>query len=133
VAVSPRPGCLNLLFRAFLVLVALVLGVLAWDTWQLRTLRPPADATFDGFLNAGRSPLRLHLDTAADRLYWVAPPVKTVAPYSEWPLYEFDRSGRLVNWTPDFGNFKGMMQDTKMDLRGMPASMDEARAWLRKK
>jgi hypothetical protein len=116
-----------------LLLVALLLGLLAWDVWELRALRPPPpeDASFEGFLKAGRRPTSLTLDVAGERLYWTALSARTVAPYSNTPVYEFDRSGRLLNWVPsgDFG--KGMMADVPVRKRGSAATVEEARAWLR--
>ena len=119
------------LFVVLLLLVAAVVGVLAWDVRQLRELRPPDDRTFDGFVRAGRQGT-LHLDGAADRLYWTAPPRATVVKYSDH-VYEFDRSGRLINWTPGADEQKGMILDRPVRKSGKPATMDEARAWLRAK
>ena len=130
---SPAPrrgGCLRLLFRGALILVALFLGGLGWDVWQLRSLRPPQDSSFEGFLSDGRKGA-LMIDAAADRLYWVAPPARTIVRSSEPPVYEFNRAGALVNWTP--GNEKGMILDAPIRRRGTPATVDEARAWLRRR
>ncbi len=129
---SRRPGCLRLLFLAILALVAIALGILAWDVWQLRALAPPAEATFEGFLEAGRRPEGLCIDAAGERLYWEAPRARTFTRNSKFPLYEFDRRGRLINWTPDCGNSNGMIQDTAMKVRGTPTGLQEARAWLRR-
>ncbi len=122
-----RPGCLRRLFRGFLILLALGLGVLAWDVWQLRGLRPPDERTFEGFVRAGRQGT-LHLDREGGRLYWIAPPARTVVRFSDPPTYVFDRSGRLIEWTP--GPEKGMLQSTPVRARGTPATVEEARAWL---
>lgn len=130
--ISPAPrraGCLRLLFRGALVLVALFLGGLAWDVRQLRALRPPQDSSFDGFVRDGRKGT-LTIDSSGERLYWVAPWAKTIARSSEPPVYEFDRRGALVNWTP--GDEKGMILDAPIRRRGTPATVDEARAWLRR-
>ena len=129
VAPAPRrTGCLRLLFRGFLILVALGLGALAWDVWQLRGLQPPDDRTFEGFVRAGR-PGFLRIDREGDRLYWIVPPAKTIVRFSEPPVYEFNRAGRLVNWTP--GPEKGMILDTPIRSRGASATVEEARSWLR--
>ena len=128
-----RAGCLRQIFRAVLFLAALLLGVLAWDVWQLRALRPPENATFEGFLADGRSRLALTLDKGGGRLYWTAPPRPTVARTSEQPVYEFDRTGRLINWTPSIRDLKGMLLDEKVQVRGESATVDDARAWLRAK
>ena len=128
VAPAPRrPGCLRRLFRGLLVLLALGLGALAWDVWQLRGLRPPDDRSFEGFVRAGRQGT-FRVDREGGRVYWIAPPARTVVRFSEPPAYEFDRTGILVNWTP--GPEKGMILDTPVRVRGTPATLDEARTWL---
>ena len=127
-----RSGCLKLLARGLLLLVALILGVLGWDVVQLRRLRPPDDRTFEGFLRNDRQGSLL-IDHSGDRLYWIAPAARTVVRVAEPPVYEFDRSGRLVNWTPGTGDQKGMISDTPVQRRGAPATVEEARAWLRPK
>jgi hypothetical protein len=119
------------LFRIFLLLIAVAFGALAWDIWQLRALRPPDDRTFDGFVRAGRQGT-LQIDDAANRLYWTAPPRRTVVPYADH-VYEFDRQGLLVNWTPGAEEQKGMLLDRPVRRNGKPASVDEARSWLRAK
>lgn len=124
-----RPGCFRLVFRLLLILVAAVLGILAWDVWQLRTLRPPEDRTFGGFVRDGREGSFL-IDEDVGRLYWIAPSPPTVVPYPQPPVYAFDRAGRLVDWTPGTGDLKGMMQDRPVRRRGTPATREEARAWL---
>jgi hypothetical protein len=123
-----RAGPLRILVRLFLGLAAAALGVLAWDVWQLRTLRPPLDNTFEGFVRAGRNG-GLKLDAAGRRIYWVAPAPRTVVKYTEPPVYEFAPSGELLNWDP--GNGEGMMNRTAVRPRGAPATLDEARAWMR--
>ena len=125
-----RPGCLRLLVRGFLLLAALALGVVAWDVWQLRGLRPPDDRSFEGFVRAGRQGT-FTLDRDGGRLYWTVAPAKTVVRYSEPPMYEFDRSGQLVNWTP--GPEKGMILDVPIRIRGTTATLEEARTWMRSK
>jgi hypothetical protein len=115
------------LFRAFLVLVALAIGALAWDVWQLRALRPPEDRSFEGFVRAGRQGSLL-IDAPHRRLYWVTS-MKTILPYSEPAVYEFDRSGALVNWSP--GTSEGMILDAPVRRSGAPATLGEARAWLK--
>jgi hypothetical protein len=117
------------LLRALLVLVAVALSVLAWDVWQLRRLRPPEDPTFEGFLRDGRVGSLL-LDSSGQRLYWMTS-ARTVVQYSEPVVYEFGRSGALLNWTPGTGDFKGMILDAPVQRRGTPATVNEARAWLR--
>ncbi len=129
---APRPrraGCLRILFRAFLLVVALALGALAWDVWQLRALRPPEDRSFEGFVRSGRKGTFL-IDEAAGRLYWVAPPTPTVVPCHEPPVYEFDRSGALVDWTPGTADRKGMILERPVTRSGSPATLVEARRWL---
>jgi hypothetical protein len=129
VAPAPRrPGCLKLVVRGILLLVALGLGALAWDVWQLRGLQPPDDRSFEGFVRAGRQG-SLRIDREGGRLYWTAPPARTVVRFSEPPVYEFDRSGQLVNWTP--GPEKGMIQDVPVRVRGAAATTDDARTWMR--
>jgi hypothetical protein len=119
-------------FLAFvLVLVLGVLGVLAWDVGQLRALRPPDDPTFEGFVRDGRQGTLL-LDGAGDRLYWTAPPRKTIVSYSDH-VYEFDGSGHLVNWTPGTDELKGMMLDRPVRKSGKPVTVEAARAWIRRK
>jgi hypothetical protein len=105
--------------------------MLAWDVWQLRGLRPPDDRSFEGFLRAGRQG-SLFIDREGDRLYWTAPYARTVVPRSEAPTYEFDRSGRLMNWVPNGDSDKGMLLDAPVHRRGAPATIDEARAWIRR-
>lgn len=126
-----RPGCFKLSAWGLLVLFLVVFGGLAWDVWQLRALRPPGDRTFDGFIRAGREGTLL-IDSAGDRLYWSARQ-KTIARYSEPVVYEFGRSGALLNWTPGTDDLKGMLLDAPVRRRGAPASVEEARAWLRPK
>ena len=118
--------------RLLLVLLVVLLilgGGLTWDVLQLRALRPPEDRTFEGFLRAGRNG-SLQLDPAGGRLYWIAPPRRTFVKYSDH-VYEFDRSGRLVNWTPGAEEQKGMILDQPVRRSGKPATMDDARAWMR--
>jgi hypothetical protein len=122
---------LRLLFRACLVAVVLVVGAIAWDVWQLRSLRPPDDRSFEGFVRAGRQGV-LVLDKEGERLYWVAPLVRTIVPRSQPPAYEFDRSGRLLNWAPGGVSNTGMLLETPVQPRGVPATTQEARAWLRR-
>jgi len=116
-------------FQVLLVLAAVALGALAWDVVQLRRLRPPDDRTFEGFVRDGRRGSLL-IDRGADRLYWTAPPHRTIARYSDH-VYEFDRSGQLVNWTPGADELKGMILDRPVRRSGQPATVDEARAWMR--
>jgi hypothetical protein len=116
--------------RTFLVLALAAFAALAWDVWQLKALRPPADPTFDGFLRAGRKGSLL-IDAAGGRLYWVAGPPKTLMPYPEPVVYEFGPAGTLLNWTPGTGDFKGMMLDAPVRRKGTAATVEEARAWLR--
>lgn len=123
-----RSGFLRFLIRAFLVLAAAAMGVLAWDVWQLRLLRPPVDDRFEGFVSAGRTG-SLSLDAPGGRLYWSAPPVRTVMRYSGHPIFEFERTGRLVNWTPG-GDVKGMKVDVPVVARGTPVTLEGARAWM---
>ncbi len=128
-AARPGAGCLRRLFQGFLLLVMLVLGTLAWDVWQLRALRPPDDRTFEGFVREGR---RGTFRIEAERLYWTAPPAKTLIPYPDPPVYEFDRSGALVNWTPGTQGHMGMILEVPVRPRGKAAGLDEARAWLKR-
>ena len=116
---------------ALLIVILAVLAALAWDVAQLRALRPPDDRTFDGFVRDGRQGT-LFLDAAADRLYWTAPPRRTFVKYSDH-LYEFDRTGQLVNWTPGADEQKGMILDRPVRRSGRPATVEEARAWLKRK
>ncbi len=102
--------------------------MLAWDVGQLRGLRPPDDRSFEGFVRAGRAGT-FRIDRDGGRVYWIAPPARTVVRFSEPPAYEFDRTGRLLNWTP--GPEKGMILDTPVHVHGTSATLDEARAWLR--
>lgn len=118
------------LFRAFLVAALVVFAVLAWDVWQLRTLRPPEDRSFEGFLRSGRTGSFL-IDATADRLYWIATSPSTVIRSPEPPVYAFNRSGQLIDWTPGTADQKGMMSDTPVRRTGKPADLSEARAWFR--
>jgi hypothetical protein len=128
---SPRPGPFRILIRIFLLLAAVAMGILAWDVWQLRLLRPPVDDRFEAFVAAGRTG-SLSLDAPNERLYWSAPPVRTVMRYSGQPLFVFDRAGNLVNWTPG-GNVKGMKIDVPLSVRGIPVTLEDARAWMAEK
>jgi hypothetical protein len=122
-----KTGCVGKVFRGVLLLVALVLGALAWDVWQIRALRPPEDRTFEGFVRSGRQGV-LMID--GDRLYSIAPHPKTVLPYPDPPVYEFNRSGELVNWTPGTREQKGMISETPVRPNGALASLEQVRAWL---
>ncbi len=117
-------------FRSFLVLVALLLGVLAWDVWQIRGLRPPDDSTFEGFIRSGRTGSLL-LDEDGKRIYLVSPPAKTIVRSAEPPVYEFDGRGMLLNWTPGTQNQKGMMIDVPICPQGRPSNVENARTWIR--
>ena len=108
-------------------MVALALGALAWDVWQLRRLQPPEDRTFEGFVRAGR-PGSILIDAPHRRLYWVTA-MRTIVPYAEPAVYEFDRSGALLNWSP--GTSEGMILDEPVRRSGKSATLEEARAWLR--
>lgn len=119
------------LFVALLVVILATLGALGWDVLQLRALRPPEDRTFDGFVREGRQGALL-LDGPGDRLYWTAPPRRTFVKYSDH-VYEFDRSGRLINWTPGPDGQMGMILDRPVRRNGTPATREEARAWFRRK
>jgi len=121
---------MRIVVRTFLVLALAAFAALAWDVWQLKTLRPPADPTFDGFLRAGRQG-SLMIDAAGGRLYWVAGRPKTLMPYPEPVVYEFGPTGTLLNWTPGTGDFKGMMLEQPVRRKGAAATVEEARAWLR--
>jgi hypothetical protein len=128
---APRGSrVLRFLVRGFLVLASLLLGALAWDVWQLRAMKPPRDRTFEGFVGEGRQGSLL-IDAAGDRLYWIAPRPGMFVRNPEPPVYEFDRSGQLVNWTP--GTEKGMLLDVPVRRRGREAGVEQARAWLRSK
>ena len=121
---------MRIFVRTLLVVMLAAFGVLAWDVWQLKGLRPPADPTFEGFLRAGRRGSML-IDPAGERLYWVAGPPGTVLPYPEPVVYEFGRTGALLTWTPGTGDFKGMILDAPVRRKGTPATAEEARAWIR--
>jgi hypothetical protein len=112
------------------VLVVAFLGVMAWDAWKLRELRPPEDQSFEGFMRSGRKSHYFLIDREKNRLYWVTWQ-NTIAPYSEPVVYEFECSGRLLNWTPGTSNFEGMMVQRPVLKSGVMATIDEARAWLR--
>jgi hypothetical protein len=129
-AAPRRSGLLRLFIRGGLFLAALLLGALAWDVWQLRAMKPPPDRSFEGFVREGRQGSLL-IDTAGERLYWIAPRPGMIVRNPAPPVYEFDRSGQLLNWTP--GTEKGMILDVPVRRRGAPAGMDQARAWLRSK
>lgn len=119
------------LLIVLLLLIVAATGILTWDVLQLRALRPPNDRTFEGFVRANREGTLL-LDAASDRLYWTAPPRKTVVKYSDH-VYEFDRSGELTNWTPGADEQKGMILDQPVRKKGTPATVEQARAWMRRK
>jgi len=116
---------------ALLIVSLAVLGALMWDVVQLRALRPPDDRTFEGFVRGGRQGTLL-LDAARDRLYWTAPPRSTFVKYSDH-VYEFDRSGQLVNWTPGPEGQKGMILDIAVVRGGRSVTAEEARGWIRRK
>jgi hypothetical protein len=120
----------KVLIRGALVVALAVFADLAWDVWTHKRLRPPAGQTFDGFVREGRKGTLL-IDSAGQRLYWVAGPPGTVMPYPEPVVYEFGPSGALLNWTPGTHDFRGMMLDAPVRSKGKPATLDEARAWLR--
>ena len=122
---------LKVLLKAVLVLVVLGLGVLAWDVWQLRTLRPPEDRSFEGFLRAGRAPQSLRIDDVGARLYWVHGPAPTLVRYAQPVVYAFDLRGRLVDWTPGTEDFTGMISGAPVIRAGRDATLEQARAWLR--
>ena len=108
--------------KVVFVLLALGLGAVAWDVYQLRALRPPADATFEGFAREGA----FRIDDA--RLYWIAPKPRTIVPHAEPPVYVFDRRGALIDWTP--GEEPGMRSGSPVRPRGREATREQARAWL---
>lgn len=118
------------LIRGSLAVALAVFAVLAWDVWKLKALRPPADQTVEGFVRAGRPLGSLLIDSAGQRLYWIAGPPGTVMPYPEPVVYEFGSSGELLNWTPGTHDFRGMMLDAPVRSKGKPATVDEARAWI---
>ena len=119
------------LLAVLLFLVLAVAGVLTWDVLQLRALKPPDDRTFEGFVRAGREGTLL-LDADAARLYWTAPPRKTFVKWADH-VYEFDRSGQLINWTPGAEEQKGMILDRPVRKSGKAATPEDARAWMRRK
>ena len=124
-----RMAAMRKCVKALFVLLALGLGVLAWDVYQLRSLRPPPDRTFDGLTRAGRAATSFRIDDAGGRLYWIAPSPKRVLVRDVEPaLYVFDRQGALLDWTP--GGEPGMMSGSPLRSRGRQATRDEARAWL---
>ena len=114
--------------KAVLVLIVAVLGALAWDVWQLRSLRPPPDRSFEGFVRAGRASTSLLIDEG--RLYWIAPRPRTIVPHAEPPVYAFDRRGALVDWTP--GGEPGMLSGAPLRPKGRKATLDQARQVLTK-
>ena len=121
---------MRIFVRSLLVVALAAFGVLAWDVWRLQGLRPPADSTFEGFHRAGRRGSMM-IDAPGQRLYWVAGPPGTVMPYPEPVVYEFGQTGSLLNWTPGTGDFKGMLLDAPVRRKGTPATVEEARAWIR--
>jgi hypothetical protein len=118
------------LFGLAALAVAALLAGLAWDVAQLRGLRPPEDRSFEGFLAAGRKPSALRLDDAGERLAWTAPYPPTLLPHADPPVYLFDRRGRLIDWTP--GSEPGMLSGAPVPRRGREATLEQARAWLRR-
>jgi len=119
------------ILKVVLALVVLGLGVLAWDVWQLRTLRPPAERTFEGFLRAGRAPRGLRIDPVVARLYWIHGPAPTLVRYSRPVVYAFNPKGDLVDWTPGTDDFKGMISGAPVVQAGPDVTLEQARAWLR--
>ena len=119
------------ILKGVLTLVVLGLGVLAWDVWQLRSLRPPAERTFEGFLRAGRTFQGLRIDPTVARLYWIHGPAPTLFPYSQPVVYAFNPKGNLVDWTPGTENFKGMISGAPVVQAGPGVTLEQARAWLR--
>lgn len=122
---------LKALLKGILVLVVLGLGVVAWDVWQLRGLRPPPDRTFEGFIRAGRTFQGLRMDPVVGRLYWIYGPAPTLIKYPRPVVYAFDRKGGLVDWTPGGDDFKGMISGAPVVQAGSEATLEQARAWLR--
>jgi hypothetical protein len=110
------------LLKLALLLIVLGLGAVAWDVDQLRGLRPPPDATFESFSRAGS----YRIDES--RIYWIAPPPRTILPHAAPPVYAFDRRGALVDWTP--GAEPGMRSGSPLRPRGREATREQARAWL---
>jgi hypothetical protein len=119
------------LLKVLLALIVLALGVVGWDVWKLRGLRPPPDRTFEGFLRAGRAPQRLRMDPVVGRLYWIHGPAPTLVPYSRPVVYAFNPKGELVDWTPGTDDFKGMISGAPVVQAGPDVTLEQARAWLR--
>lgn len=126
-----KRGWFGTLVRLLLLLLLAAFGILAFDVWQLRALRPPDDRSFEGFVRAGRSGTLL-IDAPGDRLYWISAQ-KTVVPYSEPVVYEFGRTGELLNWTPGTDDLRGMIVPKPVRRNGTKATLEEARSWLRPK
>jgi hypothetical protein len=127
---EPMRPTAGALLRAVLLLLALGLGVLAWDVYQVRALRPPADRSFEGFLKAGRTPAGLRIDDLGARIYWIADPARTLLRYPQPPVYAFDRGGALVDWTPGTSDFAGMISGAPVIRAGREATLDHVRAWF---
>ena len=123
-------GGMRKFVKVLFVLLALGLGVLAWDVYQLRSFQPPPDRSFEGLTRAGRASTGFRIDDAGGRLYWIAPPPKRVLVRDAEPaVYAFDRKGALVDWTP--GGEPGMISGSPLRSRGREATLDQARAWLK--
>lgn len=127
---SGRMAGMRKVVKLLFVLLALGLGVLAWDVYQLRALQPPADRTFEGFARAGKAATLLRIDDAGGRLYWLTlPPKRVLVRDTAPPVYAFDREGALVDWTP--GGEPGMISGSPLYSRGRDATLETARAWLK--
>ena len=122
-----RMATVRRLVKIAFVLLAAALGAVAWDVWQIRSLRPPPDRSFEGFTRAGRASTSFRIDEAGGRLYWIAPRPRTIVPHAEPPVYAFDRRGALVDWTP--GGEPGMLSGAALRPRGREATPEQARVW----
>lgn len=111
-----------------LLLIALGLGVVAWDVYRIRALRPPDDRSFEGFRRAGREATVFFIDDSRGLLKWIAPPARTLVPASAPPVYVFDRRGSLVDWSP--GEEKGVVSGEGIHRGGRRVTVEEAWAWL---
>lgn len=110
-------------------MIALGLGAIAWDVWQIRSLRPPADRSFEGFRRAGREAKVVFIDDARGQLKWIGAPARTIVPAAAPPVYVFDRRGALLDWSP--GEEPGVLSGQAIHRGGRVVSIEQAWAWLR--
>jgi len=91
----------------------------------------PAGPTLADHLTQRPAPEQSHLVVLDGQEYLALfGPIQTFPRFpSGWPVYVFDRSGRLVDWTPDEGDDEGFKQRWPGVFDGRAVSPDELAAW----